>query len=135
MDVETTFCVYWDKGTIFFSGKAQIKMFLFFSSDRAYVATLPRDVPVQVLAVTGSSSAASIIFHKPDATYLLNDDSKLSSKLLQQQTAQNQGIVFVVLLLFLVPLLLPNILNIKNRKFIAKVINVFLLSLFHTKHY
>ena len=66
--------------------------YIFSLSNRAYVATLPRDVPVQVLAVTGSSSAASIIFHKPDATYLLNDDTKLSSKLLQQQTALNQGL-------------------------------------------
>ncbi|XP_066925474.1 rho GTPase-activating protein 5-like [Clytia hemisphaerica] len=62
---------------------------------KAYVATLPRNVPVQVLAVTGSSSAASILFHKPDATYLLHDDTKLSTKLLQQQTSLNQANAFV----------------------------------------
>lgn len=62
---------------------------------KAFASTIPRHVPVQVLAVTGSSSGASIIFHDPKAKYLLNDDSKLSTKLLQQQTVLNQAGAFL----------------------------------------
>ena len=67
-------------------------------------------MPTQVLAVTGSSSGASILFHEENALFLLNDESKLSNKLNAklQQTSQSQGkleITLIVLTVF--PFLFP----------------------------
>lgn len=74
-------------------------------SNRAYSTSLPRHVPVQVLAVTGSSSGASILFHDANAMFLLHDESKLSNKLnakFLQQSSQSQG-NYSILILFFIP--------------------------------
>lgn len=60
---------------------------------RAYASTLYQEVPMQVLAVTGSASGASIIFHEENAMLLLTEGSNVASKLSAklQQTPQNQA--------------------------------------------
>ena len=61
---------------------------------RAFASSLPH-VPIQVLAVTGSSSGASIIFHD-DNTTLFNDSSNMSSKLaakFQSSTRQGEQVI------------------------------------------
>ena len=48
-------------------------------------------VPIQVLAVTGSSSGASVVFHSPVAASLLADGTNLASKLFAKfQTTTSQ---------------------------------------------
>lgn len=68
-----------------------------FLSNRAYASTLYQEVPMQVLAVTGSASGASIIFHEENAMLLLTEGSNVASKLSAklQQTPQNQGMLFI----------------------------------------
>lgn len=64
------------------------RFFLLFSS--GFSASLPQ-VPIQVLAVTGSASGASVVFHSNVAASLLADGTNLASKLCAKfQTTSTQ---------------------------------------------
>lgn len=61
---------------------------------RAFASTLP-EVPIQALAVTGSFSLASVIFHEETSALLLNDCPQLSTKQNDQFSFHKQAGAFM----------------------------------------
>lgn len=63
---------------------------LFFSLFSGFSGFIPQ-VPIQVLAVTGSAAGASVVFHSHVAASLLADGTNLASKLFAKfQTTSSQ---------------------------------------------